>query len=69
MLGAWQDALELATFRKEIANNTVSNMRTPTEAEQGQKQRVALQGVGLLVEVEASLGGAGEQGEQGEEEP
>eukprot|EP01043_Picozoa_sp_COSAG02_P035881 COSAG02_NODE_2596_length_8456_cov_23.592078_5_plen_777_part_00 len=47
-----QDASELALFRKQIAANTVSNMRPVAGHEKVQKQRSALQSVGLLVQVE-----------------
>lgn len=44
--------MELASFRKQLAANTVSNMRPVAGHEQVQKQRSALQSVGLLVTVE-----------------
>ena len=48
--------MELATFRKEIAANTVSNMRPLVGHEQAQTQRSALKSVGLLVKVERETG-------------
>ena len=48
--------MELATFRKEIAANTVSNMRPVEGHEQAQTHRSALETVGLLVKVEPETG-------------
>lgn len=61
-----QDALELAMFRKQVAENTVSNMRPVAGHEKMQKKRrSALQSVGLLVQVEEDGDEATEAGAVG----